>query len=137
MYRLISEIMSSCVVTALIAMAFTRQTHANIQFTKLPNWHVAVEYLLNSGNQTQGTRNMKFNMLIFLSLCKTYLKQSMKIMKNFSPRIQNSCLSSRVYTCQQCESVHATRISQHLLLSNNHKPHFLLPRVNAGLREGP
>lgn len=66
--------MSSCVVTALIAMAFTRQTHASIQFTRLPNCHVAAEYLLNSENQTQGTRNMKFNMLIFLSLCKTYLK---------------------------------------------------------------
>ena len=43
LYGIIYEIMSSCVVTALIAMAFTRQTHASIQFTRLPNWHVAAE----------------------------------------------------------------------------------------------
>lgn len=89
--------------------------------------HYQIGTLLLSTYQILGTRHKVQE--IWRSMClyswpsgKFVWKQSMKIMR--SPRIQNSYLSFRVYTYQQCEFGNATKISQYLLLSNSHKPHF-------------
>lgn len=73
---------------------------------------------------------MRYNVLLFLSLSKIDLKTANEdIIKSILPFIPRVHLPAAGIWERR-------RLGQYLLLYSSHGPHFLLPRVNAGLREG-